>query len=157
MNIELWCVGKTQFDFVSKGIEEFANRLKHYTNFSIVYIDDIKKGKKENSVSIKKREGDQILKRLKGDEILILMDEQGKGMDSVKFAGFIENKMIYSGKKMVFLIGGAFGFSPDVYSRADFKLSFSQMTFSHQLIRLCFVEQLYRAFTIIKNEKYHNI
>ncbi len=157
MNIELWCVGKTRFDFVSKGIEEFANRLKHYTNFNIVYIDDVKKSKKENSSIIKKREGEQILKSLKGDEILILMDEHGKEMDSVKFAGFIENKMVYSGKKMVFLIGGAFGFSQEVYSRADFKLSFSQMTFSHQLIRLCFVEQLYRAFTIIKNEKYHNI
>jgi len=156
MNIELWCVGKTQFDFVSKGIDKFSTRLKHYTNFGIVYIDDIKKGKKENALLVKKKEGEQIIKRLKGEEILILMDENGKEMNSVKFASFIENKMIYSAKTMVFLIGGAFGFSDELYQRADFKLSFSQMTFSHQLIRLCFVEQLYRAFTIIKNEKYHN-
>lgn len=156
MNIELWCVGKTQFDFARQGIDEFSKRLKHYTNFNIVYIDDIKKGKKENAISIKKREGELILKRFKGDEILVLMDEKGKEMSSVKFAAFIENKMIHSGKKLVFLIGGAFGFSEDIYKRADFKLSFSQMTFSHQLIRVCFVEQLYRAFTIIRNEKYHN-
>jgi len=157
MNIELWCVGKAQFGFVSKGVEEFSNRLKHYTNFQIVYIDDVKKGKKENTLNIKKREGEQILKKLRGGEVLILMDENGKEMSSVEFASFVENKMIYSNKKIVFLIGGAFGFSKDVYQRADYKLSFSQMTFSHQLIRVCFVEQLYRAFTIIKNEKYHNI
>jgi len=156
MNIELWCVGKTQFDFVNKGVEEFSTRLKHYTNFRVVYLDDIKKGKKENSINVKKREGEQILKKLKGGEILILMDENGKEMNSINFASFIENKMIYSAKTLVFLIGGAFGFSNEIYQKADFKLSLSQMTFSHQLIRLCFVEQLYRAFTIIKNEKYHN-
>ncbi len=157
MNIELWCIGKTQFDFVNQGVKEFSSRLKHYVNFNIVYLDEVKKGKKENATVIKKREGAQILKRLKGDELLILMDENGREMDSIKFAGFIEHKMIYSQKKVVFLIGGAFGFSQEVYDNADFKLSFSQMTFSHQLIRICFVEQLYRAFTIIKNEKYHNI
>jgi len=157
MNIELWCIGKTDFDFVKKGIDEFASRLKHYTKFNIVYIDDVKRGSKENPLSIKAKEGSSVLKRLKGDELLFLLDENGKEMDSIKFSAFIENKMIYSSKKVVFLIGGAFGFSDEIYKKANQKISFSKMTFSHQLIRVCFVEQLYRAFTIIKNEKYHNI
>jgi 23S rRNA (pseudouridine1915-N3)-methyltransferase len=156
MQIELWCIGKDQFDFVKKGIQEFSTRLKHYTSFKLVYINDVKRSSKESAGSIKDKEGEVILKKLKGNELLILLDENGKEMDSVKFSSFIENKMIYSSKKIVFLIGGAFGFSNKVYEIADEKLSFSKMTFSHQLIRLCFVEQLYRAFTIIKNEKYHN-
>lgn len=157
MNIELWCIGKNTFNFVKSGLDEFTSRIKHYTKFDVVYIDEIKKSKKENPNNIKKREGDLILQKLNKNEILILLDEKGREMDSIKFAHFIENKMIYSSNKIIFLVGGAFGFSEDLYKRSNIKISLSKMTFSHQLIRLSFVEQLYRAFTIIKNEKYHNI
>lgn len=157
MNIELWCIGKNSFSFVKSGLDEFTSRIKHYTKFDVVCFDEIKKSKKENPNNIKNREANLILKRLKGNEILVLLDEKGREMNSIKFSNFIENKMIYSSNKVIFLIGGAFGFSEDLYKRANDKISLSKMTFSHQLIRLSFVEQLYRAFTIIKNEKYHNI
>ena len=156
MQIELWCIGKNSFDFVEKGVSEFASRLKHYTKFNILYFDDVKRGKKDNPLLIKDKEGKMILNKLADKDLLILLDEKGREMDSIKFSAFIQNKMLYSSKKVIFLIGGAFGFSKDIYQRADDKISLSKMTFSHQLIRVCFVEQLYRAFTILKNEKYHN-
>ncbi len=156
MQIELWCIGKNSFDFVEKGVEEFSSRLKHYTKFNILYFDDVKKGKKDSPLLVKEKEGKMILNKLADKDLLILLDEKGREMDSVKFSGFIENKMLHSSKKVIFLIGGAFGFSKNVYERANEKLSLSKMTFSHQLIRVCFVEQLYRAFSILKNEKYHN-
>ena len=156
MQIELWCIGKNSFDFVEKGVEEFASRLKHYTKFKILYFDDVKRGKKDSPLLVKDKEGKMILSKISDKDLLILLDEKGREIDSVKFSGFIENKMLHSSKKVIFLIGGAFGFSKNVYERANEKLSFSKMTFSHQLIRVCFVEQLYRAFTILKNEKYHN-
>ena len=156
MQIELWCIGKNSFDFVEKGVEEFSSRLKHYTKFNILYFDDVKRGKKDNFKLVKDKEGEMILSKISDKDLLILLDEKGRAIDSVKFSGFIENKMLHSSKKVIFLIGGAFGFSKNVYERANEKLSLSKMTFSHQLIRVCFVEQLYRAFTIIKNEKYHN-
>ena len=156
MNIELWCIGKNSFEFVSQGMDIFASRLKHYTSFEIKYIEEPKKGVKNNPSLIKEKEGELVLRKLKGDEELILLDEHGKFMDSIEFAGYIEGKMIYGSRKIVFLIGGAFGFSESIYKKAKGKISFSKMTYSHQLIRLCFVEQLYRAYTIIRNEKYHN-
>ncbi len=156
MQIELWVIGKNSFDFVEKGVKEFSSRLKHYTGFDIVYFNDVKRGKKDNPRLIKDKEGKMILSKISKNDILILLDERGRELDSVKFSVFLENKMLYSTKKIVFLIGGAFGFSKKIYERADEKLSLSKMTFSHQLIRVCFVEQLYRAFTIIRNEKYHN-
>ena len=156
MQIELWCIGKNSFDFVEKGVEEFSSRLKHYTKFNILYFDDVKRGKKDSPLLVKEKEGKMLLSKISDKDLLILLDEKGREMDSVKFSGFIENKMLHSSKKVIFLIGGAFGFSKNVYERANEKLSLSKMTFSHQLIRVCFVEQLYRAFTILKNEKYHN-
>ncbi|HHH53105.1 MAG TPA: 23S rRNA (pseudouridine(1915)-N(3))-methyltransferase RlmH [Bacteroidetes bacterium] len=156
MQIELWCIGKNSFDFVDKGVQEYSSRLKHYSKFKIVYLDDVKRGKKDNPGLVKDKEGKLTLSKLTDKDILILLDEKGREMNSVKFSAFIENKMLYSSKRMIFLIGGAFGFSKELYDRADDKISLSKMTFSHQLIRVCFVEQLYRAFTIIKNEKYHN-
>ena len=156
MQIELWCIGKNSFDFVERGVEEYFSRLKHYTKFDIIYLNDVKRGKKDISQQIKDKEGELILSKINDKDILVLLDEKGKEMDSIKFSLFLENKMIYSGKKLIFLIGGAFGFSKNVYQRANDEISLSKMTFSHQLIRVCFVEQLYRAFTIIKNEKYHN-
>lgn len=156
MLIELWCVGKTSFSFVESGMGEFEKRLKHYCHFKTVIIDGIKSGRNETPELISEREGDVILRKLDEKDHLILLDEKGEELDSVKFAVFIENKMVLSYKKLVFVIGGAFGFSDKIYLRANEKLSLSKMTYSHQLIRLIFAEQLYRAFTIIRNEKYHN-
>ncbi len=157
MNIELWCIGKNKFDFVGKGVELFAKRIKHYSKLNVYYFNDVRTGSKSNADFIKNKEADLVLNKLQDGDYLILLDEKGKSMDSVKFAGYIENKMIYSSKRVIFLIGGAFGFSEKIYKISKDKLSLSKMTFSHQLIRLIFVEQLYRAFTIIKNEKYHNV
>jgi len=157
MKIELWCIGKNNFDFVETGIDTFAARIKHYTPFEIIYLEDNTKINKNNHHLVKEKESQMVIKKLKGDEYLVLLDERGKQMDSLGFAGYIEHKMIYGVRKLVFVTGGAFGFSEKLYQRAKDKLSLSKMTYSHQLIRLCFVEQLYRAFTIIRNEKYHNI
>ncbi len=157
MNIELWCIGKNKFDFVDKGIELFANRIKHYSKLNVYYFSDVKTGSKSNPDFIKNKEADLVLNKLQEGDYLILLDEKGKSMDSVQFANYIENKMIYSSKRVIFLIGGAFGFSQKIYKISKGMLSLSKMTFSHQLIRLIFVEQLYRAFTIIRNEKYHNV
>lgn len=156
MNIELWCIGKMQFDFVSKGVEEFFGRIKHYCTINAVYVGGNKQNTGDNPQIVKDKEGEIILKKLNSGDHLILLDENGIEMNSIVFAGFIERKMIHGNKKLIFLIGGAFGFSQKIYDRANEKISLSRMTFSHQLIRLIFAEQLYRAFTIIKNEKYHN-
>ena len=156
MNIELWCTGKTHFNFIKESLDDFSARIKHYCKFNVVYLENIKPGKNESPDSIKEKEGIAVLKKIDAKDYLILLDEKGMEMNSLEFAEFIEKKMIYSDKKIKFLIGGAYGFSREVYSRADEKLSLSRMTFSHQIIRLIFAEQLYRAFTIIKNEKYHN-
>ncbi|MBK7094477.1 MAG: 23S rRNA (pseudouridine(1915)-N(3))-methyltransferase RlmH [Saprospiraceae bacterium] len=156
MNIELWCIGKTQFDYVMNGVEEFKGRIKHYSSFNIIYIEGYRQNPGDNPQIVKDKEAENILKKLDSRDYLILLDEKGIEMNSIEFAGFIEKKMIYGSKTIIFLIGGAFGFSQKIYERANDKISLSKMTFSHQLIRLIFTEQLYRAFTIIKNEKYHN-
>lgn len=156
MKIELWYIGKTSFPFVKEGIGEFSKRISRYNSFSERCIPDVKSGKKVPPTQIKKAEADKILAQLKSDDLLVLLDEHGKTYRSVKFANQLNSWMLSSKKRMIFLIGGAWGFDEQVHHRADFKLSLSDMTFSHQLIRLIFVEQLYRAFTILKNEKYHN-
>ncbi|MGE5355914.1 MAG: 23S rRNA (pseudouridine(1915)-N(3))-methyltransferase RlmH [Deltaproteobacteria bacterium] len=156
MTLELWCIGKTHFDFVNKGVEEFEGRIKHYIKFKIEYIDAYRQKNGDKPLNVKEKEGELILKKINQSDYLILLDENGKIFDSVGFADYIEKKLFSVGKKLIFLIGGAYGFSPKIYERANDKISLSRMTFSHQLIRLIFSEQLYRAFTIIKNEKYHN-
>lgn len=155
MKIELRVVGKTAFKYLDEGISEYQKRLKHYTAFEISILPDIKNTPLSNE-ALKQKEGELILSKLAKDDCLILLDENGKQMTSVEFSQFIENHQLSATKKIVFQIGGAFGFSEGVYQRANFKLSLSKLTFSHQMIRLFFVEQLYRAFTIIRGEKYHN-
>jgi 23S rRNA (pseudouridine1915-N3)-methyltransferase len=157
MKIEIWCLGKTHISFVKDGINDFSKRLSHYCNFDIIEYENYKSGKSESSDSIKDKEAEIILKKLEEKDYLILLDEKGKEFDSIEFAAFVEKLPNFSSKKTVFLIGGAFGFSKKIYERANFQISLSKMTYSHQLIRLIFAEQLYRGFTIIKNEKYHNI
>ena len=156
MKITLIQVGKTNQNFVKEGFEMYKKRLIHYTTFENIVIDDIKNTKNIKPEKLKILEGERILKKISKQDYIILLDEKGKSFNSIKFANFIENKMIQSTKNLVFIIGGAFGFSKDIYSIANDKIKLSEMTFSHQIIRIIFAEQLYRAFTIIKGEKYHN-
>jgi 23S rRNA (pseudouridine1915-N3)-methyltransferase len=155
MKVELWVVGKTAFKYLDEGVALYEKRLKHYTSFELVVLPDVKNPPLSTD-ALKTKEGELILNRLTKDDVLILLDENGKHQTSIEFSKFIENQQNNATKRLVFQIGGAFGFSEAVYNRANFKLSLSKMTFSHQMIRLFFVEQLYRAFTIIRGEKYHN-
>lgn len=157
MKIELLVIGKTDKDYLQKGIAVYIDRLKHYTPFELKVIPDIKNTKNLSEEQQKQREGELILKQLQPSDDLILLDENGKQYSSVQFAGNIEKKLISGTKKVVYVIGGPYGFSTDVYQRANQKMSLSPMTFSHQMVRLIFTEQLYRAFTIIKGEPYHHM
>ena len=156
MKVELWQIGKTAFPYLEEGIKIYQKRLSHYTKFDIQTIPDIKNAGKLSAEQLKEKEGEQILKKLEPTDHLILLDESGKTFSSEKFADYIQQLQLNRHKRVIFLIGGAFGFSPAVYSKAKGKLSLSKMTFSHQMVRLFFVEQLYRGFTILNNERYHN-
>lgn len=156
MKIELWAIGKTNEKYLEEGIAIYLKRLKHYLNFELIIIPDIKQAGNLNATQLKNKEGETILARLKNEDFLMLLDEKGDVHTSEAFATFLEQKMQLSYKRIVFLIGGAFGFSETLYERANGKLSLSKMTFSHQMVRLFFVEQVYRAMTILKNEPYHN-
>lgn len=155
MKLELWCIGKTFFSFVKEGEQEFEKRINKYLPFANQVIEV--KAKSKAPDVIKNLEGEKILSLLKPTDFLWLLDEKGKSFSSRKFATQLQTKFNDSGyKRIVFLVGGAYGFSDEVYQRANGKLSLSEMTYSHQLIRLIFLEQLYRAFTILNNEPYHN-
>ncbi len=157
MKITLLVIGKTDKDFVIKGIEEYEKRLTRYVPFEMVVIPDIKNTKNMSEQQQKQKEGALILSKIKPTDTLLLLDENGKTFSSVQFSQFIEQKMINSNKNIVFVIGGPYGFSDEVYQAAQGKISLSKMTFSHQMIRMIFVEQLYRAMTIIKGEPYHHV
>jgi 23S rRNA (pseudouridine1915-N3)-methyltransferase len=154
MRLAIWVIGKTDFPYLVEGISIYLNRLTHYVKTEYEELKDVKPGKDEKETS--RLEAEMISQRLKSDDILILLDEKGKSLDSVAFSTFIEKFQVQSAKRIIFLIGGAFGHHLTIRSRANYSISLSQMTFSHQMVRLILVEQLYRAFTIIKNEKYHN-
>jgi len=156
MKITLLTVGKTDIKWVKEGLEMYSSRLKHYVNFDVVEIPELKNVSALTKEQIKEKEGELILKYIKAADSLVLMDERGKEYRSIQFAAMLEDRMIRGGKDMVFVIGGAYGFSEAVYSRADDKISLSKMTYSHQLVRTIFAEQLYRAFTIIRGEPYHH-
>ncbi len=156
MNIKLLVVGKTVKGFVSDGVEEYTKRLKHYINFSIEVIQDVKNASSLSSAQLKEKEKELILKHISLDDYVILLDEKGREFSSTEFASFIQQKMNNSIKSLVFVVGGAFGFDERIKQQYNNKISISRMTFSHQMIRLLFTEQLYRAFTILKNEPYHN-
>lgn len=156
MKIELWYLGKTVEPYLSEGIRIYEKRLAHYVKFSGRAFHSRKSGVKTDVEKLKKQETEQILNALEPGDFLILLDEKGKALSSREFAAFLEKKRMASPRRLLFLVGGAFGFSDEMYQRADMKLSLSRMTFSHQMIRLFFVEQLYRAFSIIHNEPYHN-
>ena len=155
MQIILLAVGKTTDKWIQTGLVEYEKRLKHYAKFSLQIIPDIKGGKRGGE-EVKKLEGESILKQLGAGDILILLDEAGKQYGSEAFSNQLQKWMNASPKRLVFLIGGAFGFSDEVKAKADFMMSLSKMTFTHQMVRPFFTEQLYRAFTILRGEKYHN-
>ena len=156
MKITLLTVGKTDKDWVRQGMDIYVSRLKHYIPFSVVEIPELKNVSAMTKDQIKTKEGELILKQVKPTDDLILLDERGKEYTSVELAKVIQDKISYTGKDMVYVIGGAYGFSDAVYQRANSKISLSRMTFSHQMVRAIFVEQIYRAFTIMKGEPYHH-
>jgi 23S rRNA (pseudouridine1915-N3)-methyltransferase len=156
MKITLIVVGKTTFGWVAQAVEMYSKRIKKYVSFDIKYIADIKNSKNMTEEIQKNKEGELILSMLDLKDTIILLDEKGKDLSSTEFADFVNGKILSSAKSLIFIIGGAYGFSQDVYKRANEKLSLSRMTFSHQSVRLVFTEQLYRAFTIIKGEPYHH-
>ena len=156
MKIALLTVGKTDRDWVKQGLDIYVSRLKHYIPFSINEIPELKNVSAMSRDQIKVKEGELILKSIKPTDDVILLDEHGKEYSSTEFASLLQNKINYEGKDIVFVIGGAYGFSEQVYKRANSKISLSRMTFSHQMVRAIFAEQIYRAFTIMKGEPYHH-
>ncbi len=156
MKITLLTVGKTDKDWVRQGLDIYVSRLKHYISFNIIEIPELKNVSALSKDQIKTKEGELILKNIRNTDDVILLDERGKEYSSMELAGIIRNKINYEGKDIVYVIGGAYGFSDAVYARANSKMSLSRMTFSHQMVRAIFAEQIYRAFTIIKGEPYHH-
>jgi len=156
MKICLLVIGKTDEAYLQKGIELFLKRIPHYISFEMKLIPDIKNSKNLSEDQQKEKEGELILQQISPSDELFLLDEQGIEVSSVEFARFLEKKMISGIKRLVFVVGGPYGFSGTIYSRANGKVSLSKMTFSHQMVRLIFLEQLYRAMTILKGEPYHH-
>lgn len=156
MKVELWLVGKTKEDYLKKGMEIYLARLKKYLSFEMAVLPDVKNASQFAGDQLKEKEGAVILEKLKKEDFFILLDERGARFSSEAFAQQIEQWQMLNFKRLVFQVGGAYGFSPAVYQRANASISLSDMTFSHQMIRLFFLEQLYRAMTILKGEPYHN-
>ncbi len=156
MKITFLTVGKTEEAYLKDGIDKYVKRLKHYTKFVIVELDELKNTKALTPDQQKAREAELILKKVFPLDHVVLLDEKGLQLSSTQFAAFINKREINSPGNLIFVIGGPFGFDQSVYQRANDKLSLSPMTFSHQMVRLFFVEQLYRAYTIIKGEPYHH-
>lgn len=156
MEIELLTVGKTTIRFVIDGIEEYTRRLKHYIPYTIRTIPDIKNTSKMDQAKQKEEEGKKILEAVSNSDYVVLLDERGKQYSSLEFSAFIEKQMVAGRRKVIFVVGGPYGFSKAVYDRADSLLSLSKMTFNHEMVRLFFTEQIYRAMTIMRGEPYHH-
>lgn len=156
MKITLFAIGKTDNKHLISLQDVYLKRLKHYISFELVIIPDIKNVKNLSEEQKKKLEGMEILKRISSSDHVVLLDENGKSYSSVGFSEFLLKKMNSGLKNLVFVIGGPYGFSEEIYARSNGKLSLSKMTFSHQMVRLFFIEQLYRANTILRNEPYHH-
>jgi len=156
MTIKLIAIGKTDHKALQTLIDDYIKRLGFYIKFSLDIIPDIKNSKNLSEDQQKQKEGELILKNLNSTDILILLDENGKQMNSIEFSTYLQKHMNSGIKQLVFVIGGPYGFSQDIYNKANGKIALSKMTFSHQMIRLFFIEQLYRGFTILKNEPYHH-
>jgi 23S rRNA (pseudouridine1915-N3)-methyltransferase len=156
MRVSLLLVGKTVNKHFVELIDDYAARVKHYIGFDLTVIPELKNTKNLSVDQQKQQEGELILKQLQSGDHVVLLDEHGKELRSVEFSRYMEQKMHTVSKRLVFVIGGPYGFAPAVYERANEKLSLSRMTFSHQMVRLVFVEQLYRAMTIMRGEPYHH-
>lgn len=156
MKITLITVGKTEDKYLIEGIDKYLKRLKHYISFKITELPELKNTKSLSEDQQKAKEAELVMKQLAPVDLLVLLDEKGMELTSVQFAAFMNKKMLGSVQHLVFVIGGPYGFDKTLHERAADKLSLSAMTFSHQMVRLFFVEQVYRAFTILKNEPYHH-
>ena len=156
MKIKFISVGKTSFDYLQEGIEVYLKRLKHYVKLEYLELPYPKLNKTADEKAIKKAEGELILKHVANGDSLVLFDENGNQFSSTGFADFLQKKMNAGTSTLIFVIGGAYGFSPEIYQRANQKISLSKMTFSHQMVRLFAIEQIYRGFTILKGQPYHH-
>ena len=156
MKITLIVIGKTDARWLNEGIETYLNRLTHYTSLEVKLLPDIKNNSKMPPQVRKEKEGQQVASMIEGKTNIYLLDEKGKSFTSRELAGFLENKMVSGLKELTFIIGGPYGFSDEIANYCNGKISLSKLTFSHQMVRLLFLEQLYRAFTIINGESYHN-
>lgn len=156
MKIVLLVVGKTTESYFIQGIDEYSKRLAHYVPFELTVIPELRNTKSLSTDQQKEREADLILKALQPGDYVVLLDEHGREFTSLQFASYLEKKMANIAKRLIFVVGGPYGFSNRVYQAAQEKISLSKMTYSHQMIRLIFTEQLYRAMTILNNEPYHH-
>ncbi|MBQ9217407.1 MAG: 23S rRNA (pseudouridine(1915)-N(3))-methyltransferase RlmH [Muribaculaceae bacterium] len=156
MKITLMVVGKTTTGYLKSGIDDYTSRLNHYVGFDIQYLQDAKNMRNQSEQQQKASEGRSILAGVDRSDYVVLLDERGSEMTSVQFSQYVQKRMSSGARRVVFVIGGPYGFSQEVYDRANDKLSLSQMTFSHEMVRVIFAEQLYRAFTILNHEPYHH-
>jgi 23S rRNA (pseudouridine1915-N3)-methyltransferase len=156
MRITLLTIGKTDEKFMKEGIDKYLKRLKHYISFSVVELPELKNTKSLSEEQQKSKEAEMVFKQISATDHLVLLDEHGDTLSSVEFSEFINKRALSSVQHVVFVIGGPYGFDASVYNRANGKIALSKMTFSHQMVRLFFVEQVYRALTIIKGEPYHH-
>lgn len=156
MKIELIIVGKTDSDWIKQGFDVYQKRIAHYISFNSTILLDIKNRKNLSERQQKEQEGNLIIKQIQNSDFVILLDENGSQYDSVQFSAFLQKKMNSGVKRLVFIIGGPYGFSDEIYNLSNYKISLSKMTFSHQMVRPFFLEQLYRAFSILNNEPYHH-
>ncbi|MGH1387534.1 23S rRNA (pseudouridine(1915)-N(3))-methyltransferase RlmH [Kordia sp.] len=156
MNIKVLAIGRTDDKQLQQLIDQYVKRLSHYVKFDLEIIPDLKNTKNLSEAQQKEKEGELILKKLSATDVLVLLDENGKQFSSVDFSSYLQKRMNSGIKTLVFVIGGPYGFSETVYAKAQGKISLSKMTFSHQMVRLFVVEQIYRAFTILRNEPYHH-
>ena len=156
MKIKVICIGKTGKKFLEEGELEYLSRLKHYVHIERIEIPDIKNQKNRSQEEIKKLEGEKIKEYLTENDLTYLLDDKGKQFTSVEFSDFFQRQLNQSVQRLNFIIGGAFGFSKEIYGLSSGKISLSTLTFSHQMVRMIFFEQVYRAMTILKGEKYHH-
>ncbi len=156
MKIELMVIGRTTSEYLRSGIDQYVSRLMRYVPFELRVLPDVKATKSMTEARQKDAEGQAFLAQLSAADVVILLDERGRELTSREFSVFVEKKMVAGTRRLVFIVGGPYGFSQAMYDRADGLVSLSRMTFSHEMVRLFFVEQLYRAFTILSNEPYHH-
>lgn len=156
MKITLLAIGKTNAKYLQEGIEQYIKRLSHYIPFEFKILPDVKTTKGLTQEKQKEMEGQMFLNCIQSGDVIVLLDEKGKEMTSREFSVYLDKKMATVAKNLIFVIGGPYGFSQEMYNRANEKLSLSKMTFSHEMIRLFFIEQIYRAMTILKGEPYHH-